>query len=59
MNFTENNALKNNWAANAGGGIKWDDIEPTFDGTTTYENNTGYLYGDNVACFAQNIILIN
>jgi hypothetical protein len=50
--------FKNNHADNSGGGIKWDDLEPDFDNTTSYENNFAFLYGDDIACFAQKIISI-
>jgi hypothetical protein len=50
----------NNSAADAGGAIKWDDLEPNFD-TTVFKrmhNNTAKLYGNDIACFAQNLVLL-
>lgn len=49
--FRNGNTLWNNYAANSGGGIKWDDVEPKF-GTNTLTNNSAYLYGNDIGCFA-------
>ena len=47
-----NNSFVSNSADNAGGGIKWDDVEPAFNDEIFYSNNYASLYGDNIACFA-------
>ena len=47
-----NNSFVSNSAENAGGGIKWDDVEPVFNDEIFYSNNYASLYGDNIACFA-------
>lgn len=41
----------NNSADNAGGAVKWDDLEPVNILGSTFNNNFAYLYGDNIACF--------
>lgn len=46
------NHFNYNEAENAGGAIKWDPVEPNFDGTTVYSSNTAGLYGDDIASFA-------
>ena len=46
------NIFKENKAENAGGGIKWDDVEPEFLDEVNYANNTATLYGNDIACFA-------
>ena len=53
-----NNTFESNYAENAGGGIKWDDVEPSFKDGIFYSNNSATLYGDNIACFAQMLIEI-
>ena len=40
-------------AENAGGAIKWEDIEPLFSNETFYSNNSALLYGDNISSFPQ------
>ena len=51
-----NNIFKNNIAENAGGGIKWDDIEPTIENDNIYSDNYAVLYGNEIASFAQMLI---
>ena len=53
-----NNSFVSNSADNAGGGIKWDDVEPSFKDNIFYSNNSATLYGDDIACFAQMLIEI-
>ena len=48
-----------NYAENAGGAIKWDNLEPIIQDAIRYENNSATLYGNDIACFAQNLILIS
>ena len=59
INITANNNFTSNYAANSGGGIKWDDLEPNFDSSNYYMDNFAYLYGDNIACFAEKIVALN
>jgi hypothetical protein len=46
------NIFKNNSASNSGGGIKWDDLEPSFTTDNVFDKNKATLYGDDIACFA-------
>ena len=55
----ENNVFNNNYAANSGGAIKWDDLEPVFDSTTSYSSNKAALYANNVGSFAEKLVLLN
>ena len=41
-----------NYADNAGGAIKWDEVEPNFEDNTTFSKNNAGLYGNNIASFA-------
>ena len=52
VDIKESNSFNDNYAADAGGGIKWNQLEPNFDGTTTFSGNYAALYGDDIACFA-------
>jgi hypothetical protein len=54
-----NNRFINNSADNSGGGIKWDDLEPSFINDVFYSGNSATLYGDNIASFAEKLISIN
>ena len=58
VGVSASNIFNNNYAANSGGGIKWDDLEPEFDSTNIFVNNVAYLYGDNIACFAEKLVSI-
>jgi hypothetical protein len=53
VNMT-NSFFVNNSAYDAGGAIKWDELEPNFDSKVfdRMHNNKAGLYGDNIACFA-------
>mmetsp|Transcript_29316 Transcript_29316/g.28479 ORF Transcript_29316/g.28479 Transcript_29316/m.28479 type:complete len:103 (-) Transcript_29316:1618-1926(-) len=59
LDMTGGNVFKNNHADNAGGGIKWDDLEPNFVTSNSFDGNDAYLYGDDIACFAQMLVAIN
>ena len=59
VNITNYNSFVDNYAANSGGAIKWDDLEPIFDESNQYINNYAALYGNNIASFAQMVISIN
>jgi len=54
----EVNSFVDNYADYAGGGIKWDDLEPDFDNTTIYLDNYAELYGDDVGAISQNLVSI-
>ena len=47
----DNNRFTNNEAENAGGALKWDDVEPKF-ANNIFSNNYAKLYGNDIACFA-------
>jgi len=53
-----NSIFENNYAEESGGAIHWSDLEPDFDESSLFENNAGWLYGDDIACFAQNLVQI-
>ena len=36
----------------------WDELEPNFDWNDQYIGNVAWLYGNNIACFAQNLVAI-
>jgi hypothetical protein len=44
--------FSNNSAANAGGAVKWDDLEPLNIMSNIFSSNKAGLYGNNVASFA-------
>ena len=52
------NSFFTNFAEDAGGAIKWAVLEPTFDGTTVFKDNLAFLYGNDIASVAQQIILL-
>jgi hypothetical protein len=53
------NKFTNNYAANSGGAIKWDDLEPGIvSDSVTYINNSAKLYGNDIASFPQKLIAL-
>lgn len=50
--MTNSNSFLHNHASNAGGAIKWNDLEPIFKDSTNFLNNSAGQYGDDIACFA-------
>ena len=48
--------FQSNLAESSGGAIHWSYNEPESIELPQYINNTALLYGDNIACFAQNLI---
>ncbi|CDW86080.1 UNKNOWN [Stylonychia lemnae] len=53
------NKFEGNIASVQGGAIHWTNIEPELSEDTNFENNLSYLYGNNISCFAQNIVRIS
>ena len=51
----------NNTSADAGGAIKWFDIEPVGleDYNNEFSNNKAKVYGNNIACFPQKLISLS
>jgi hypothetical protein len=39
-----NSIFNDNWSYNSGGAIYWDDIEPTIDDLTTFQDNYVFFY---------------
>eukprot|EP00347_Sterkiella_histriomuscorum_P012942 403366626 len=59
LDISQGNIFKDNFAAVQGGAIYWDTVEPIFSlNQSTYNNNNAGLYGNNIACFAQEMIQI-
>ena len=55
------NTFKNNTAGNAGGAIKWFDVEPKGledEDNNQFIDNKAIVYGDDIASFPRNIILL-
>ena len=52
----DNNVFKYNYAQKAGGGIKWEDIEPIFISKPIYLNNIALIYGNDIGSFSQKLI---
>jgi len=59
VSIQDSNEFFDNYAANAGGGIKWDDLEPDFDGSNNFTDNFAELYGDDIGSFSQNLVSID
>ena len=60
LEFSGSNSFTNNYAANSGGAVKWDDLEPYYIMDTSYfKNNSAYLYANDVGSFPQRVIAIN
>lgn len=60
MFFSGRNNFTNNRAENAGGAVKWTDLEPlNIMDTSTFYNNSAILFGDDIASFPQKIVGIN
>jgi hypothetical protein len=59
VTIEDENYFEYNTAENSGGGMQWDNVEPNFDTTNVFDNNIATLYADNIACFAEKIILIS
>ena len=59
MYFEGKNSFTNNYAENSGGAVKWDDVEPWRVEDSHFDNNSAYLYGDDIGSFAQRILAIN
>ncbi|CDW77437.1 UNKNOWN [Stylonychia lemnae] len=57
LKFEGINNFKLNYAQVKGGAIYWSSLEPEYnDINLNFINNTGFLYGDNFACYAQNLV---
>ena len=54
----ENLYFYNNTADIKGGAIYWDELEPIMK-NISYKNNSAGKYGDNIACFSQELGIIN
>ena len=50
--------FKNNYAQEAGGGMTWTMLEPNFTNSINFQNNSALLYGNDISCFAQNLITL-
>eukprot|EP00347_Sterkiella_histriomuscorum_P024040 403332515 len=55
------NYFEQNYAGISGGAIYWQDIEPIYlnKSQLVYKNNLAKIYGPNIGCFAQKIMMIN
>eukprot|EP00347_Sterkiella_histriomuscorum_P019434 403341642 len=60
LDISQENIFKDNFAAIQGGVLYWDTVEPIISLTqSTYVNNFAGFYGNNIACFAQELIKIS
>ena len=59
VNITKKTYFINNTAENSGGAIKWDQVEPKLANDTILTNNHATLYGNDIASYAQMIIMIS
>ncbi|CDW77911.1 UNKNOWN [Stylonychia lemnae] len=58
LTLSRQNKFTNNLAEIKGGAIFWDAVEPQFS-DIIFSKNKALYYGDNIACFSQNLIVIN
>lgn len=59
LEFTSNNTFINNTADVQGGAIYWNYVEPLNIETVNFDDNQAQLYGNDIACFAQEVISIS
>lgn len=50
--------FQNNFASIKGGTIYWDEVKPIIDRLTTFSNNNALLYGNDIAAFSNQLVLI-
>ena len=55
FNFSTASLMENNYAEQAGGAVYWNYNAPTGLDNLRFINNTATLYGNDKACFAQNM----
>lgn len=55
INFGTGNKIVGNTAARIGGGVYWDNHEPTGLDLITFSDNTAGFYGNDKAWFIQNM----
>ena len=55
FNFSTVSLMENNYAEQAGGAVDWNYNEPTGLDNLQFVNNSATLYGNDKACFAQNM----
>ena len=60
VNLLKGNVLNQNYAGIAGGGLYWNDVQPNqiYSDSMSYQNNTGRIYGDNLATYSQKLVKI-
>ncbi|CDW75587.1 UNKNOWN [Stylonychia lemnae] len=60
LKFAGINVFNNNRAGIKGGAIYWDSLEPKFfKNQMIFSGNKAQYYGDNIACYSQQLVMIN
>ena len=59
LNITSGTIFSYNHAVLQGGAIHWDEKEPSFGFNITYFKNSAGEYGDNISCYAQELVMVS